>query len=135
LGSENLSFSSFPFVGFSCPAVWQTRAHSNAFQRTLANRLELFVQGCHTASVKKIFLDEAPSRLTEIFDDAQSGSPVLLVRGGEVAKLERLEPREFGGSIETLEKMLLEAVRGRHADWTAADLEDIAKRVRKHRRE
>ena len=84
--------------------------------------------------MKKIFLDEASPRLTEIFDDAQSGSPVLLVRGGEVAKLERLEPREFGGSIETLEKMLLEAVRGPHADWTAADLEDIAKRVREHRR-
>lgn len=91
------------------------------------------MQGCHTAIVKKIFLDEAPSQLTEIFDDAQSGSPVLLVRGGEVAKLERLEPREFGGSIETLEKMLLEAVRGPHADWTTADLEDIAKRVREHR--
>ena len=83
--------------------------------------------------MKKVFLDEAPSQLTEIFDDAQSGSPVLLVRGGEVAKLERLEPREFGGSTETLEKMLLETVRGPHADWTAPDLEDIAKRVRERR--
>ena len=45
---------SFPSVGFSCPAAWQTRARPNAFQRTLANRLELFVQGCHTATVKKM---------------------------------------------------------------------------------
>jgi hypothetical protein len=83
--------------------------------------------------VKKVFLDDAPSRLNEIFDDAQSGSPVLLVRGGELAKLERVEPREFAGGIETLQNMLLDAVRGRHGDWTAADLEDIAQRVRERR--
>jgi len=37
--------------------------------------------------VKAIALNEAQSRLDELFEEAQAGSPVLLVRGGEVAKL------------------------------------------------
>lgn len=80
--------------------------------------------------MKAIALNEAQSRLDEIFADAQAGSPVLLVRGGEVAKLERVEPREFGGDLKTLERMLVEAVEGPHPEWTAQDLEDIAPRLR-----
>lgn len=85
--------------------------------------------------MKTVPLSEAPSRMDELFEDAQAGSPVLLVRGGQVAKLERIEPPEFGGNLQTLEKMLLDAVRGPHADWTPRDLEDIAKRVRQQRSE
>jgi hypothetical protein len=85
--------------------------------------------------VKKVSLADASSRIDEIFDEAQSGSPVLLVRGGQIAKIERVEPREFGGDMQTLEKMLLDALRGPHADWTAKDLEDIARRVRERRGE
>jgi hypothetical protein len=80
--------------------------------------------------MKTIALSEAQSRLDEIFEDAQAGSPVLLVRGGEIAKLERVAPPEFGGDLATLEKMLVEAVEGPHSDWTPQDLEDIARRVR-----
>lgn len=80
--------------------------------------------------MKAIALDEAQSRLGQLFDDAQAGSPILLVRGGEVAKLERVEPPEFGGDAATLERMLLDAVQGPHAEWTPQDLEDIARRVR-----
>jgi hypothetical protein len=80
--------------------------------------------------VKAIALNEAHSRLDQLFEDAQAGSPVLLVRGGEVARLERVEPREFGGDMATLEKMLVDAVEGRHSEWTPQDLEDIARRVR-----
>jgi hypothetical protein len=80
--------------------------------------------------VKAIPLNEAQPRLNQLFEDAQAGSPVLLVRGGEVAKLERVEPPEFGGDLATLEKMLIEAVEGPHAEWTPQDLEDIARRVR-----
>ncbi len=83
--------------------------------------------------MKTVPLTEAHARIDEIFDDAQSGSPVLLVRGGQVAKLERVEPREFGGDMQTLENMLLDAVRGPHADWTPKDLEDIARRVQERR--
>jgi hypothetical protein len=85
--------------------------------------------------MKTIPLSEAPSRLEELFEDAQSGSPVLLVRGEEVVKLERIEPPEFGGDMETLESMLLDAVRGKHEDWTPKDLEDIAQRVRAGRKQ
>lgn len=80
--------------------------------------------------MKAIALDEAQSRLGQLFDDAQADSPILLVRGGEVAKLERVEPPEFGGDAATLERMLLDAVQGPHAEWTPQDLEDIARRVR-----
>ena len=80
--------------------------------------------------MKTVTLADAPARLQEIFEEAQSGSPVLLVRGGEAVKLERVEPREFGGDAAALEKMLLEAVRAPHEPWTKADLEDIARRVR-----
>jgi hypothetical protein len=73
--------------------------------------------------------------LDEIFVDAQARSPVLLVRGGEVAKLERVEPPEFGGDSATLERMLVDAVEGPHAEWTPQDLEDIARRVREKRNE
>jgi len=83
--------------------------------------------------MKTVPLSEAPSRLDELFEDAQSGSPVLLVRGGQVAKLERIEPPEFGGDLRMLENMLLDAVRGPHAEWTPQDLEDIAQRVRQRR--
>jgi antitoxin (DNA-binding transcriptional repressor) of toxin-antitoxin stability system len=83
--------------------------------------------------VKAIELNEAQSRLKELFEDAQAGSPVLLVRGGQVAKLERLEPPEFGGDSATLEQMLEEAVTGPHEEWTPQDLEDIARRVRENR--
>ena len=55
-------------------------------------------------------------------------------RGDQVVKLERVEPPQFGGDIKTLESMLVEAVRGPHADWTPQDLEDIARRVREQRR-
>ena len=85
--------------------------------------------------MKTVPLNEAPSRLNELFADAQAGSPVLLVNGGQVAKLERIEPPKFGGDVRTLENMLLDAVRGPHADWTAQDLEDIARRVRERRGE
>ena len=80
-------------------------------------------------------LSEAQPRLEQLFDEAQAGSPVLLVRDDEVAKLERVEPPEFGGDVLTLEQMLLDAVRGPHADWTPQDLEDIARRVRVRRGE
>lgn len=83
--------------------------------------------------MKAISLNEAQLRLDKLFEDAQAGSPVLLVRGGEVAKLERVEPPDFGGDLSTLEKMLVEAVESNHAEWTPQDLEDIAKRVRAKR--
>ena len=85
--------------------------------------------------MKAVALNEAQSSLDKLFEDAQAGSPVLLVRGGEVAKLERVEPPEFGGDMATLEKMLVDAVQGPHAEWTPQDLEDIARRVRERRRE
>lgn len=66
-------------------------------------------------------------------DEAHDGSPVLLVRGTQVVKLERVEPPEIGGDQQTLENMLLDAVRGPHPEWTAQDLEDIARRVRERR--
>lgn len=80
-------------------------------------------------------LSEAQSHLRELFEEAQSGSPVLLVRGDDVVKLERVEPPHFGGDHRILESMLLDAVRGPHADWTPQDLEDIARRVRGRRQE
>jgi antitoxin (DNA-binding transcriptional repressor) of toxin-antitoxin stability system len=73
---------------------------------------------------------EAQTRLDQLFDEAQSGSPVLLTRGDQVVKLERVEPPSFGGDSKTLEEMLLQAVRGPHAEWTPQDLEDIARRVK-----
>jgi hypothetical protein len=85
--------------------------------------------------VKTVALKEAQSRLDELFEDAQAGSPVLLVRNGEVAKLERVAPPEFGGDMTTLEKMLVDAVQGPHNEWTPQDLEDIARRVREKRGE
>jgi hypothetical protein len=85
--------------------------------------------------VKTIALTEAHSCLDELFEDAQAGSPVLLVRGGEVAKLERVSPPEFGGNLATLEKMLVDAVEGLHPEWTPQYLEDIARRVREKRSE
>jgi hypothetical protein len=85
--------------------------------------------------VKAIGLNEAQSRLDELFEDAQAGSPVLLVRGGEVAKLERVEPPEFCEDLATLERMLVDAVEGPHAECTPQDLDDIAHRVREKRGE
>jgi hypothetical protein len=87
----------------------------------------------HSVAMKTVPLSEAPARLDELFDDAQAGSPVLLVQDGQVVKLERFEPPEFGGDVRVLEGMLLEAVRGPHADWTPQDLEDIARRVKERR--
>ena len=83
--------------------------------------------------VKAIALKKAQSCLNELFEDAQAGSPVLLVRGGEVVRLERVEPPEFGGNMATLENMLVEAADGPHPEWTPQDLEDIARRVREKR--
>jgi hypothetical protein len=86
-------------------------------------------------AVKTVALSEAQSRLDQLFEEAQAGTPVLLVSGGQVVKLERVEPAEFGGDVRTLENMLLDAARGSHADWTPQDLEDIARRVRERRGE
>lgn len=83
--------------------------------------------------MKAVALNEAQTNLDKLFEDAQAGSPVLLVRGGQVVKLERVEPPEFGGDLPTLEKMLVDAVQGPHAEWTPNDLEDIARRVREKR--
>ena len=83
--------------------------------------------------MKTVSLTEAQSHLEQLFDEAQAGSPVLLVRGAQVVKLQRVEPPEFAGDAETLENMLLEAVRSPHAEWTSSDLEDIARRVRLRR--
>jgi antitoxin (DNA-binding transcriptional repressor) of toxin-antitoxin stability system len=85
--------------------------------------------------MKTVTLSEAESHLDQLFDEAQAGSPVLLVREDQVAKLERVEPPEFGGGRGTLEDMLLNAVRGPHAEWTPQDLEDIARRVQARRGE
>ena len=83
--------------------------------------------------MKTVSLSEAQDHLEQLFDEAQSGSPVLLVRGAQVVKLQRIDPPEFTGDTGTLENMLLDAVRGPHAEWTPADLEDIARRVRARR--
>ena len=85
--------------------------------------------------MKAIALNEAQSCLNELFEDAQAGSPVLLVRGGEVARLQRVEPAEFGGDLTALEDMLVKAVQGPHPEWTPQDLDDIARRVRLKRQE
>ena len=85
--------------------------------------------------MKAVALNEAQSSLDKLFEDAQAGSPVLLVRGGEVVKLERVEPPDFGGDMATLEKMLVDAVQGPHGEWGPQDLEDIARRVREKWRE
>lgn len=85
--------------------------------------------------MKTVPLSEAQSSLTQLFDEAQAGSPVLLVREDQVLKLERVEPPEFGGDRRTLESMLLDALRSPHEDWTPQDLEDIARRVRARRAE
>jgi hypothetical protein len=79
--------------------------------------------------VKSVPLDEAGSKLDLLFDEAQAGSPVLLRRGDQMVKLERVEPPDFGGDMDTLETMLLAAARGPHAEWTPQDLEDIARGV------
>ena len=86
-------------------------------------------------AVKTVTLTEAQTHLDQLFDEAQAGSPVLLVRDDQVVKLERVEPPEFGGDRRVLENMLLDAVRGPHADWTPQDLVDIACRVRARRGE
>jgi len=83
--------------------------------------------------MKSVDLSEAHSKLDQLFDEAQAGQPVLLVRGDQLVKLERVEPPAFGGDLKTLENMLLDAVRGPHSDWTPKDLEDIARRVREQR--
>jgi hypothetical protein len=85
--------------------------------------------------VKAIALKEAPSRLDELFAEAQAGSAILLGSGGEVAKLERVAPPEFGGDMAVLERMLVEAVEGSPPEWTPQDLEDIVHRVDKLRLE
>jgi antitoxin (DNA-binding transcriptional repressor) of toxin-antitoxin stability system len=85
--------------------------------------------------MKTVALSEAQARLDQLFEEAQAGTPVLLVRGGQVVKLERVEPPEFGGDLRALENMLLDAVQGPHTDWTPQDLEDIARRVREGRSE
>ena len=85
--------------------------------------------------MKTVPLSEAQSSLTQLFDEAQAGSPVLLVREDQVVKLERVEPPDFGGDRRTLESMLLDAVRSPHGDWTPQDLEDIARRVRARKAE
>ena len=85
--------------------------------------------------MRAIALNEAQSCLNELFEDAQAGSPVLLVRGGEVARLQRVEPAEFGGDLTDLEDMLVKAVQGPHPEWTPQDLDDIARRVRLKRQE
>jgi hypothetical protein len=101
----------------------------------LAQVLDFPNLGYYSRTMKAIALNEAQSRLDELFEDAQAGSPVLLVRGGEVAKLERVAPPEFGGNLATLEKMLVDTVEGPHPEWTPQDLEDIARRVRAKQRE
>jgi hypothetical protein len=95
--------------------------------------LEMAFESAHSVAMKTVPLSEAPARLDELFDEAQAGSPVLLVQDGQVVKLERIEPPEFGGNVRVLENMLVEAVRGPHADWTPQDLEDIARRVKERR--
>lgn len=85
--------------------------------------------------MKTVNLDEAQGRLNELFETAQAGSPVFLIRGGQVVKLERVEPPEFGGDSQRLESMLLDAVRSAHTDWTPKDLENIERRVRARRGE
>ena len=42
--------------------------------------------------MKAIAFDEARSRLDKLFEDAQAGSPVLLVRGGEVVGARSARP-------------------------------------------
>ncbi len=75
--------------------------------------------------MKVIALSEAQSRLDELFQDAQAGSPVLLVRGGEVVRLERVQPPDFGGDLAKLESMLVDAMEGPHPAWTPQDLDKL----------
>jgi hypothetical protein len=72
-----------------------------------------------------------PLRALSRTQPAQAGSPLL--RNGQLAKLEWIEPPEFRRGLQTFENMLLDAVRGPHFDWTEQDSEDIARRLREQR--
>ncbi len=74
--------------------------------------------------MRSVTLDEAKSNLEQLFDEVQSGSPVLVVRGDQVVRLDRVEPPEFGGDTVAIENMLREAMEDPNADWIPVDLDD-----------
>lgn len=80
--------------------------------------------------MKSVSLIEAKSNLEQLFDEVQSGSPVLVVRGDQVVRLDRVEPPEFGGDMVAIENMLREAVQGPNSEWIPVDLDDMEECVR-----
>ena len=75
--------------------------------------------------MRSVTLDEAKSNLEQLFDEVQSGFPVLVVRGDQVVRLDRVEPPEFGGDTAAIENMLRESMEDPRANWIPVDLDDV----------
>ena len=81
--------------------------------------------------MKTMTVSQAKSRLGKLVDKVQRGSPVILVNGNKLAKLERYDLLDPEFDSPQLEAMLLEAVEGPHSPLTRKDLEAAARRARK----
>ena len=85
--------------------------------------------------MKTLTVSQARTRLEKLIDEVHRGPPVILVHKNKLVKLERYEPLDLEDDSREVEAMLLEAVCGPHSSYSRADLEAVAKRVRRRSRE
>jgi hypothetical protein len=84
--------------------------------------------------MKTLTVSQARTRLEKLVDEVHRGPPVILVHKNKLVKLERYEPLDPEDDSREIEAMLLEAVCGPHSSYSRADLEAVAKRVRRRSR-
>ena len=81
--------------------------------------------------MKTLTVREAKPQLAKLVQKVQRGSPVILVDGNKLAKLERYDLHDPEFDSPELEAMLLEAVQGPHAPYSRKEMQSILDRVLK----
>jgi antitoxin (DNA-binding transcriptional repressor) of toxin-antitoxin stability system len=84
--------------------------------------------------MKTLTVTQAKPRLAELVDEVHAGSPVILVHNEKLVKIERYVPFDPNEDSPELEAMLLEAVRGPHAAYSAQEMKDAVRQVSSARR-
>ena len=79
--------------------------------------------------MKTMTVSQARTRLGTLVDRVQKGSPVILIHGNKLAKLERYELLDPEADSPQIEAALLEAVQGPHAPYSRREMESVLAKV------
>ncbi len=79
--------------------------------------------------MKTLTVHQAQPDLAKLVEEVHAGNPVILVHNEKLVKIERYVPFDPEEDSPELEALLLEAVRGPHAPYSAIEMKEIVRQA------